>query len=170
MQQEHNGEYICEAVGYASSTRGSQVSVFLNVEKCEFFFFFIFKSFINQIINRACATHEHLLSQIKKTFLMKTINFYHNIIANLKCGVNTISSNRIESSSTESYLTLISNFSDQVHDKVSHYKIDLGSRWVSFFAKISNFLFHANHMMRNQFGTSESHFQIHLLCETKPNL
>lgn len=36
FQQEHNGEYICEAVGYASSTKGSQVSVFLTVEKCKF--------------------------------------------------------------------------------------------------------------------------------------
>ncbi|XP_037037177.1 basement membrane-specific heparan sulfate proteoglycan core protein isoform X11 [Bradysia coprophila] len=33
IRQEHNGEYICEAVGYPSSTKGSQVSVFLNVEK-----------------------------------------------------------------------------------------------------------------------------------------
>ncbi|XP_043603055.1 basement membrane-specific heparan sulfate proteoglycan core protein isoform X21 [Bombus pyrosoma] len=35
IQLEHSGEYICEAVGYPSSTPGQQVSVYLTVEKFE---------------------------------------------------------------------------------------------------------------------------------------
>jgi hypothetical protein len=34
IQLEHAGTYICEAVGYPSSTPGRQVTVVLSVEKC----------------------------------------------------------------------------------------------------------------------------------------
>lgn len=37
IQLEHSGVYICEAVGYPSSTPGQQVSVYLTVEKCTCF-------------------------------------------------------------------------------------------------------------------------------------
>ena len=39
IKLEHSGEYVCEAVGYSRSTPGSTVSVFLQVERCEFNFF-----------------------------------------------------------------------------------------------------------------------------------
>jgi len=35
IKVEHTGTYICEAVGYPSSTAGSQVSVFLRVDPCK---------------------------------------------------------------------------------------------------------------------------------------
>lgn len=36
IQLDHAGEYICEAVGYPTSTPGAQTNVHLTVEKCEF--------------------------------------------------------------------------------------------------------------------------------------
>lgn len=33
---QHAGDYVCEAVGYAPHTPGSQKIVQLNVEKCKF--------------------------------------------------------------------------------------------------------------------------------------
>lgn len=34
---DHTGTYICEAVGYPSSTPGSRVSVYLRVDSCKSF-------------------------------------------------------------------------------------------------------------------------------------
>lgn len=35
IKLEHSGEYICEAVGYSSSTPGQSTTVTLRVEKCK---------------------------------------------------------------------------------------------------------------------------------------
>jgi hypothetical protein len=35
IQTDHTGTYICEAVGYPSSTPGSRVSVYLRVDQCK---------------------------------------------------------------------------------------------------------------------------------------
>lgn len=47
IKVEHSGAYICEAIGYPTSTPGAQVSVNLHVDRCKYS---TSASFQNQII------------------------------------------------------------------------------------------------------------------------
>lgn len=64
-QLDHSGEYICEAVGYPSSTPGSQTTVYLTVEKCK----------CNSIHYHVCSrTFAHVLVE----FII--LQIYHSLL------------------------------------------------------------------------------------------
>lgn len=44
IRVEHSGDYICKAIGFPSSKQGSQVSVSLTVERCEYSIYSLIKS------------------------------------------------------------------------------------------------------------------------------